>query len=43
MIQGVDSLKLLLEIDKQAKKNQPENPLSAAGAYRKGRNQIRIQ
>ncbi len=43
MIQSVDSLKLLLEIDKQATKNQRAIRLPAADFYCPGRNQIRIR
>ena len=40
LIHGVDSLKLLTEIDKQAKKYSQVDQLSFAGTYRRGRNQI---
>jgi uncharacterized pyridoxal phosphate-containing UPF0001 family protein len=41
LIHGVDSLKLLKEINKQAGKCKPRDRLPVAGSYCTGRNQVR--
>jgi hypothetical protein len=43
LIHGIDSFKLLKEVDKQAKKNQPDNRCVIAGPYCAGRNQIWVR